>query len=43
MKLILCVVIFIFINACEDEDNQIRDITIISPENNSTVPLDIDI
>ena len=43
MKLILCVVIFIFINACEDEDNQIRDITIISPENNSTVSLDIDI
>ena len=43
MKLILCVVIFIFINACEDEDNQIRDIIIISPENNSTVSLDIDI
>ena len=43
MKSILFVVIFFFINACEDEDNQLKDITIISPENNSTVSLEINI
>ena len=43
MKSILFVVISFFIIACEDEDNQLKDITIISPKNNSTVSINIDI
>ena len=43
MKSILFVFIFFFLNGCENEDNQLEDITIISPENNSTVSLEINI
>jgi len=43
VKSIIFIVTFFFINACEDEYNQLRDITIISPKNNSTVSLEINI
>ena len=43
MKSIIFIVTFFFINACENEYNQLKDITIISPKNNSIVSLEINI
>ena len=43
MRSYLIIIALFFVNACEDKGNQLTDITIIFPENNSTVSLDINI